>query len=208
MDKKIIPIEKYRKFNNKSFVKNYKMLFFTIIIGALIGSLMWKFYVENIANLDVEIPPSQNITFNEKQPIGLTTSQIAEQFERAEGKPILLYIYTTWCKICSKNFPQINEVAREFQNTKLQFIPIAIDRNMDPNYLSQYLDRFGSLYFPPNYLLSKSGFIDFLQKHQIKYNGRIPFTVLISGNGEIVTKFSGKKRGNYLRNKIIKELAL
>lgn len=207
MNKKIIPITKHRK-KRQPQSKSRKMLFLTIIIGAVAGLLVWRFFVENIATLDVKIPPSQNITFNNQEPLGLTTSQIANEFEKADGKPILLYIYTSWCKICTNNFPVFNDIAREFQNTNLVVLAIAIDRELDPAYLSQYLNRFGEVYFQPNYLIQKTGFIEFLQKHQIEYNGRIPFTALISANGDVVAKFSGAKRKNYLRHKIIKELAL
>jgi peroxiredoxin len=207
MSDKIISIKNHRKKHQPHF-KNRKMLFLTILAGALLGLASWHFFVENVANLDVQIPPSQNITFNNKQPIALTTAQIADKFEKSDGKPILLYIYTTWCKICSQNFPNINELAREFQNTNLEVITIAIDRDVDGAYIQQYLNRFGEVYFQPNFLTHKSGFIEFLQKHQIKYSGRIPFTALISKDGEVLAKFTGVKNKNYLRNKIIKELAL
>jgi len=52
----------------------------------------------------------------------------------------------------------------------------------------------------------KEGFLEFLKKKNINYQGRIPYTVLISQYGEVVTKYVGTKSPNYLRNKIIKEI--
>lgn len=182
------------------------MLFLTIVIGAALGLFVWNRYVENVASLDVQIPASQNITYNEQTPIAMTTAQIANQFEQADGKPILLYIYTTWCKICAQNFPTINDISREFQNTDLQVISLAIDKDMDEQQLHVYLNKFGNVYFQPHFLGFKEGFLEFLQKKSIRYNNRVPFTVLLSREGEVIAKYSGAKNKSYLRNKIIKEL--
>jgi thiol-disulfide isomerase/thioredoxin len=200
---KIIPLKKYQKSQ-----KNKKMLFLTIIFGAVAGVLLWHFFIENVSTFDVKIPESKNITFNDKEPLGMTTTQMANEFELADNKPILLYIYTTWCKTCAKNFAVFNEIAQEFQNTDLQVIAIAIDRGITPEGLQSYLNSYGNFYFTPRFLSFKEGFVEFLQKKNINYNNRIPFTVLISRDGEIITKFSGTKSKNYLRNKIIKELFL
>jgi thiol-disulfide isomerase/thioredoxin len=181
------------------------MFFLTIFIGAALGFALWHYFVDNIAALDVQIPESKNISFSDHHPISMTTQQVADEFEKADNKPILLYIYTTWCGVCKKNIPIINEIAREFQNTDLQVISLAIDRGIDEQTLKIYLDSYGDIYFEPRYLSFKEGFLEFLKKKDINYTNRIPFTVLISRNGEIVTKFTGAKSKNYLRNKIIRQ---
>ncbi len=206
-DKKIISFKKFQYLRSlKKLKEKTNMLFLVIVSGILIGLLVWQLFVENVANLDVKIPESENITFNDRIPEAMTTSQVANLFDNSEGKPILLYIYTTWCKICSKNFLNINEVAREFQNTDLEFIAIAIDKDLASESLQKYLNKFGNLYFEPRFLAFKEGFLDFLDKRKIRYNNRIPFTALISAEGEVSTKFVGTKRKNHLRNRIIKEL--
>ena len=210
---KIVSLKSYKKSQKlKNFKKklgeNQKMFFLTIAAGALIGLVLWNVFIENPSHLDVQIPQSQNIAYNNNQPAAMTTAQIADQFESYDGKPVLIYIYTTWCSICSQQFPMINEIAREFQNTDLQILTLATDRDLDPKYLSEHLNKFGNLYFPPRYLAFNVGFLDFLKKREIKYQGRIPFTVLISRSGKVTTKFVGVKSQNYLRNKVIKELYL
>lgn len=213
MSEKIISLAKYRREKNfknviKKLGENKKMFFVVITAGALLGMLLWDLFVENPGYLDVHIPESKNITFNHYDPQALTTTQIANEFEGFDGKPVLLYVYTTWCSICSAQFPLINEIAREFQNTDLRVVTLATDRDLNPKHLQEYLSKFGDLYFPPRYLAFKEGFLDFLKKRGIKYQGRIPFTVLISRHGDVKMKYVGVKGKNYLRNKVIKELYL
>ena len=143
------------------------MLFLFIAIGIITALLSWHFLVENKAKLDVKIPESKNLFYNDQQPIALTTAQIADEFEQYEGKPILLYLYTTWCNVCKKNFPVFNEIVREFQNTDLKIIAIAIDRDLTEEKLMSQLEPFGNIYFQPKYLAFKEGFGDFLKQKNI-----------------------------------------
>lgn len=183
-----------------------KMLFLSIILAIITGSLIWKFFIENYQINDYEIPISQNITFNDQLPKLIDTAILEKEFENNQNKPILLYLYTTWCQVCNKNFSVINDISQEFQNTELKVITIAIDRNIDSNLLVQYLKKFENIYFMPSFLQNRNGFIEFLDDKKVKYNNRIPFTILIARDGNILCKYSGVKSKNYLRNKIIKEL--
>jgi thiol-disulfide isomerase/thioredoxin len=204
---KIIDIQSYKKFHKKP-LKKATMLFITIAIAIIAGLAIWHFFVEEVAIANTPIPPSTNVSYNHLMPVPVTASQVANDFNNFENKPILLYFYATWCGSCSKNMPLINDLIREFQNTELKVVILAIDRDLSAEHLSNYLSRFGEIYFQPKYLLDKTGFIDLLRKKNIKYNGRVPFTALISHNDEIIVKFSGYRSKNFLRNKIIKELYL
>ena len=204
-EEKIILLKQYQK--SKQNPKPWpKMFFLTILSGVLISLALWHYFVENVERADVQIPPSSNIRFNDADPLSMTTAQIADELEKNDEKPVLLYLYTTWCRICSQNFEIVNEVSREFQNTDLQVIALAIDRDLDPTSLSQHLNQYSDVYFQPRFLAFKDGFREFLHKKNIRYDGRIPFTDLISRDGEVITKFTGKKSKNFLRNKIIREL--
>lgn len=212
---KVIAVNQSHRQNSKPysfFAKIFKkfsspkMIVLVVIIGYLLGSIIWKFCIETYVDLDVKIPKSDNKTFNQVLPVGFSANQIAIELEKADGKPILFYLYTTWCPACEKNYQFFNEIAREFQNTDLRVIAIAIDRNLTSEALISYLQKHGEIYFEPRFLLTKNGFIELLAKKNIAYRGNIPFTILFGRSGDLVLKYYGIKSKNRLRNKIIKEL--
>ncbi|MBL6665050.1 MAG: redoxin domain-containing protein [Rickettsiales bacterium] len=225
MNDKIIPfrkrtrIQKIKKVFNESYLPKLKtgfnkiigakrMLFLVIIVGSLVGLLVWHHFVENVARADVDVPISQNITYNNEIARAISSANLNDDFEAVQTGPVLLYLYTSWCSKCKKYTPIINELAREFQNTDLKVLAIAIDRNISSKDLNDYLNKFGDIYFEPKYLYSKEGFISFLKSKGVKYNKRIPYTALFSVDREVIASFSGVKTKNYLRNRIIKELNL
>jgi thiol-disulfide isomerase/thioredoxin len=191
-------------FNKIKTAKRNKMLVTIIIICALLATIIWKYFIENPA-INFQIPESTNKTFNHS--IAITPNDIISQIEDSSGKPILLYIYTTWCSICKQQFPIINEMARKFQNTDLKIISVAIDRNIDGAALNNYLEFYQNIYFKPEYLVYNDGLEDLLKSKNIRYNKIIPLTVLIDRAGKIETRFTGTKSENYLNRKIIKILA-
>lgn len=182
------------------------MLFISITLAIVIGCIIWKFTIENLDLNDVEIPKSANINYNQQPPIALNVDLINKEFENNQNHVIMLYLYTTWCQVCNKNFEVINEIAREFQNTNFKIIAVAIDRNTDPEAFANNIKNLTNLYFPAYYLADRNGFIDFLKNKKVNYNNRIPFTIIFNSNQKIISKFAGIKSKNYLRNKIIKEL--
>lgn len=206
MNDNIIPFR--RKTTFQKIIEAKKMLFLVIIVGLVVGLFVWQYFVENVARADVIIPNSGNITYNNEIAKAISSANLNDEFENFENSPVLLFMYTSWCSSCQKFLPVINELAREFQNTDLKVVAISIDKNISSKDLNDHLNKFGDIYFEPKYLYSKEGFVDFLKNKGIRYNKRIPYTVLFSPDREIVSSFSGIKSHNYLRNKIIKELNL
>lgn len=208
-NEKIVALSAYRNKKRIQKIKVKSKMFFLISILAIsLGLLIWHLFVENIAKYDVKIPPSQNITFENEDPILLDGDKLGDLFTSSKSRLNVIYFYATWCGACSKNFQTINEVAREFQNTELNFMAIALDKDISSSQLQQYLQKFGNVYFKPLFLNDRDGFDGFLEFYNINYSGRIPFTVLLDGQGNFLHSYSGVKSLNYLRKKIIKNLYL
>ena len=201
MDSKIIHLKKFQTKNNSKF-----MLFLIILISVIVASLFWKFYVENQEILEAEVPQSQNIKFNKSAPVANDISSLAQQIRAVQGKPILIYFYTTWCGSCHKNFADFNEIARKFQNTDLEIIAVAIDKDLNQAKIANYMQSKGDFYFQPQFIVAKDGFREFLKEFGIKYKNRIPYTALFSSEGKLLISYNGAKSTKKLEIAIRKEV--
>lgn len=201
MDNKIIQLKKFQTKNDKKH-----MLLLIILTSVIVASLFWKFHIENQEILEAEIPQSQNINYNNAQPLALSPSDLATQIESARGKPTLIYFFTTWCSSCHENFAIFNEVAREFQNTELNVIAVAIDKDLNQSKVSSYIRAKGDIYFKPQYLISKAGFKEVLKEYKVKYKNRIPYTALYSKQGSLLIDYSGSRPARKLQIAIRREL--
>ncbi len=184
-------------------LKRAKMIVAILILVAISSVIIWN----NILNKETDnfkIPESNNITYH--NPIAISPSDVVNQIDNQKGKPVLLYIYTTWCSICKQQLPTVNEISRKFQNTDLKVISVAIDKNIDDAALKNYLEYYQNIYFQPQYLVYSDGLGDLLAKKGVKYNKIIPLTVLIDRDGSIKTRFTGYKSTKSLASKIIKTL--
>jgi thiol-disulfide isomerase/thioredoxin len=187
--------------------KKKKMIVAISIVLATLAIIIWNYVIENPILPDIEIPESKNITYNLSKVSAITPGDIITIIDNNQGKPILLYLYTTWCPSCKKQLPIINEMARKFQSTDLQIVSVAIDRNIREQGLIDYLFYYGNIYFKPNYLVYSDGLVDLLQAKKIEYNNRIPLTVLINRDGKIASRFVGNKSEDFLNRKIMRSLS-
>jgi len=185
------------------------MLLITIFIGWLLGYFIWHIYIQKVANEKIKIPPSNNISYNQVLPDKIDAKQLIDLVADAQGKPILLYFYTTWCGICAKNFDFINTLAKEMQNTNLQILAIAVDKELSALELQQYHNKNNQdLYFKPYILTSKAQFVDFLKQTKVDFRGAVPYTAIIGKDGKEVFNYIGIKDYDYLKSKVIKYLYL
>ncbi len=192
---------------NKTKLAN--MLLITIFIGWLLGYFIWHIYIQKVANEKIKIPPSNNISYNQVLPDKIDAKQLINLVADAQGKPILLYFYTTWCGICVKNFDFINTLAKEMQNTNLQILAIAVDKELSALELQQYHNKNNQdLYFKPYILTSKAQFVDFLKQTEVDFRGAVPYTAIIGKDGKEVFNYIGIKDYDYLKSKVIKYLYL
>ena len=192
---------------NKTKLLN--MLLITIFIGWLAGYFLWHIYIEKVANENIKIPPSNNISYNQVLPIELDVKQLTNFITENQQKITLLYFYTTWCGICVKNFAVLNALAQETQNTNLQVLAIAVDKQLSALELQQYhLKNNNDLYFKPYLLTSKAGFSDFLKQTKVDFRGGVPYTAIINSEGQEVFSYSGIKDYGYLKSKVLKYLYL
>ena len=129
---------------NKQKHKKSLFVITTLLITVLFS---WNFIVESYITSGLEITKSDNIAYSTSQIDTVTTNDIIQEIERNKGNPILMHFYTTWCKVCRKSVPNINELARKYQNTNLKVISVAINKNLLESTLKIYLEQYGNIYF-------------------------------------------------------------
>jgi thiol-disulfide isomerase/thioredoxin len=189
-----VNLEQFRKF------KKVKMIATILISVAILSIIIWNNLINREFN-NIKIPESNNKTYNTIEAI--SPSDIVSEIENNRGNPILLYIYTTWCGVCKKQLPVINDIAQKFQNTDLKVIAVAIDQNIDGESFKNYLQTYQNIYFQPKYLLYRDGIQDLLLKKNIKYSKKIPFTILLDRNSNVEFQSAGYKSKKFLNYKII-----
>ena len=174
-----------------------------LVVVIALSTLIWNNVMSQPVD-ETKIPDSSNKTYNNSQAI--SPNDIISQIEKNKNKPILLYLYTTWCGICKQQMPVINEISRKFQNTDLKVISVAIDKNIDDAAFLNYLQFYKNIYFQPQYLMYSDGLEDLLVNKGIKYNKIIPLTVLIDKEGIVKLRFTGYQNEKFITKKIIKTL--
>lgn len=194
------------KFTKKQGFINRKMIVIILIFVLGLAIFIWNKSSEQDAINHFQIPESNNITYETGIIKSVSPSDILNELESNIGRPILLHLYTTWCSVCKKQLPEINELSRKFQNTDLKLIVVAIDKNITTEDLTSYLNYYGNIYFEVRHLVYSDGLAELLKQRSIPYDKKIPFTVLISQSGEVVNRFNGYKNKNYLQKRIVKLL--
>jgi len=184
------------------------MVVFIALIAAIFAILVWNFFLKESPYSKIEIKESNNISYNFDNIKPVSGLEILNEIEQNEvaGTPVLIHLYTSWCRVCKKQLPVINEIARKFQNTDLNVIFVMIDKNANKELVMKSLDGLENIYFEPQYLNDRGGFKDILKTKSINFKNRIPFTALIGRNSNIIAKFSGYKKEKYIERKIIKSL--
>lgn len=101
-----------------------------------------------------------------------------------DGRPIVLNFWATWCKYCTKEMPDFEEVYKEM-GTDVQFIMLNMTDGMREtvDIASDYIEKQGFT-FPVYY--------DIVQEASYGYGiYSLPITLFISGDGEIITMSQG-----------------
>ena len=207
MNDKVVSLEKYKKYNKLQKIKSKSKMFFLVIMGAIFVALIsWHFFVENVAKYDVDIAASNNINYKNSNLIAVDSYKLSQLVNEDIYDLNIIYLFTTWCKGCVKNFKNINEIAREFQNSNLNFIAIAIDNNNKIEDIENYFAKYDEIYFKKYYLNDIDNLGQLLQENNIQYKGAIPFMALYDKNNDLIENIVGPRSHKYLRRKIINSL--
>lgn len=207
---KVVDLKSYKKRKNKekksrNFNKNrpFVILF---IVSVLILFVLNNFFSDPYK--DAHIPESSNISYDLSKIQSLRPNEVIDKISNhnAQNKPVLLYLYTSWCSVCKAQLPVINEIARKYQNTDLKVVAVVIDRRANLQKASAILGILEKIYFEPIYLTYRGYFTKLLSEKSIDFGKRIPFTAIINGESKVISQFSGSKSLEFIEKRVKKTL--
>lgn len=104
------------------------------------------------------------------------------KFDQYKGKVVFLNLWATWCGPCRAEMPTIESLYKQMDTTKVAFVILSIDRDVDEPKVGKFIDKFKytfPVYRPSGYLTNQ---LDVPS---------IPTTFIISKDGKIVRKEIG-----------------
>ena len=110
--------------------------------------------------------------------------QRSRAVEEWRGKVIVVNFWATWCAPCREEIPLFVKLQKTYGERGLQFVGIAID---DPAKIRPFATEFG-MNFPV--LVAGADAIDLARKLGNRA-GVLPFTVIISRDGKVVSSEIG-----------------
>ncbi len=109
------------------------------------------------------------------------------------GKVIVLNFWATWCPPCREEIPLLIDLQRKYAGRGLQVIGVAIDKKED---VAAYGADMGINY---PLLIGPEAGLKIMARYGNSY-GSLPYSVIISQNGEIIAR----KHGVYTRSELEK----
>lgn len=103
------------------------------------------------------------------------------------GRPLVLNFWATWCAPCREEIPLLIDVQKRYTDRGLQVIGVAIDRR---DAVAAYSAQFGINY---PVLIADEHTFDVLSQYGNR-TGALPYTVIFSANGDIVSRKLGAFR--------------
>lgn len=113
--------------------------------------------------------------------------------EVLENGPVLINFWATWCKPCKQEMDEIQTLFEDYAEKGVQFFAISVDAEKSISKVKPYIKSKGYT-FPV--LLDTNG--DVARDY---YVDSVPFSLLISKEGEIVYSNLGYKKGDEIKLK-------
>lgn len=127
-----------------------------------------------------------------RQLVPMDGQRFRDVMAEARGKPVLMFIYASWCPWCKKQFPMVEALERRFSK-ELHVAYIAIDK--DALALSRYLMEhyptpppFTAYHVAPEHI---GDFYGTLANHGFTHSGTVPYLILADRDGRRAEEFRG-----------------
>jgi len=146
-------------------------------------SVKWQWkgeYAEDIEKEWVEKP----VTLEK-----IDVKEIKELVKNSSSKLRLINIWATWCAPCVAEYPQLVELQRWYGQRDFEFVSLSAD---SPEQFDKALAFLQKKHSPvKNYIYNGTDKYKLIEAIDPKWNGALPYTLLIEPNGKVAYSYQG-----------------
>jgi peroxiredoxin len=158
-------------------------------------SIKWAEKEKHIGEADKEWA-AQPVTLD-----NIDSAGIRDLLKNNPDKLLLINVWATWCGPCVNEFPSLVAINRMYRRRDFQFISISAD---NPEKKDKVLKMLRSLHAAnTNYLFNSDDKYKLIDAIDVKWNGAIPYTILVEPGGKIVYANQGEIDPSELKTKIV-----
>lgn len=135
------------------------------------------------------VPQNTRLLMAQTLPDAMGKMQDLSQWK---GKHLIVNFWATWCPPCVEEMPELNKLQQDMASRNIQVLGLGID---SPEKIKEFSIKHHISY--PLYIAGMNGAE--LSRMMGNDTGGLPYTLLISADGEVKKKYLGKLKMEELR---------